>query len=217
MRCKANNSVVDWPTQVQEHRQHCEAASETMAELIRQADKGGGTARLVRRLGEEIEQISQEAHQLHQILLKDPIDKALSLDRLNLSEQQYRLLQAGGLDLSNAKQLGVSPISDYEAYRFCTYEDETGINFMDPNETPHTVTRIKGRPGAKLIRIRLAQSPEECRVACLRPEQRAFFAEYRPDVLKRMQPERTLNVQDGGRRHDGATRNDPPATGESID
>ena len=92
-----------------------------------------------------------------------------------------------GFGLFTAKSMGVSPIDDFEAYRLGVYEDDVSVCFMDPNETPDTVTVINKRTGRERVRIRLAQSPEECAIRYLRPEQRSFYTKHRPDVLARMQ------------------------------
>jgi len=203
----------DWTTRLQEHRQRCEDAAESWAELCRRHDEGGHIGPHMRRLSKQIEQMQQDAHRLWKILYATPRNKLWSLHRLSLTEQEYWFLRAAGFGLFTAKNLGVSPIDDYDAYRVGVYEDDTSMCFMHPDETPDTVTVVNKKTGREWVRIRLAQSPEECQVRCLRSGQLEFYRKYRPDVLARMQPEQAPDVGDGG-RGGGAARNDRlPAMG----
>jgi len=148
----------------------------------------------------EMQQIKKEADSLDEIMCKDPIRRAFSVDRLNLTERQYYLLRAAGFHVFTAETLGLLWISDYDAYRLCVYENGTSVSFMDPRETLDVVTIADGETGRGIAQMRLARSPEECQIRHLRPEQRDFFAKYRPDVLARMQPYGHPVVSDLARR-----------------
>jgi hypothetical protein len=143
-----------------------------------------------RPLREQVWEIKWLASKLHEVLLAGPIRTVFSADRLNLTAQQYFLLRARGFELFTAKQLGISPVGDYECYRMCVYKNEQAVCFMDPDETPEVKT-VDNKTGHKRIRIRLAHSPEECELKHLRPEQREFFTKHRPDVLERMKADET--------------------------
>jgi hypothetical protein len=126
----------------------------------------------------------REAGQLSQVLHESPVRRIFSTDRLNVTEQQYLFAHAAGFTFLTAKSLKVSPISDYEAYLLCVYEDDEVVAFMHPDETPPPPPRHEGN--TTFVPVHVALSPEEVDVAHLRPEQVEFFTKYRPDILPRL-------------------------------
>jgi hypothetical protein len=139
-------------------------------------------------LREQLWEMKWLVSKLHENLVAAPVRTAFSYGRLNLTERQYWLLLADGLELFTAKKLGISPVSDYDCYKMCVYKNEQEVCFMDPDETPEVET-VDRKTGHKRIRFRLARSPEELEAKHLRPEQREFFKKYRPDVLARLKEE----------------------------
>ena len=133
----------------------------------------------------QLHKIKSLAFKLHETLISNPIRTAFSKDRISLSEQDYWLLRAQGLKLFTAKRVGISPVSDYEVYKNCIYEDEEKVCFLDPDETSEVET-VDKKTGHIKIRFRISRSPEELELKHLRPEQKEFFAKYRPDVLARL-------------------------------
>ena len=183
---KQIKSVKDWPEHLQNHRQNCELVFEDLATLKQELQDGRDTKLSLQHLKEGLLRIRQEAEWLHGALTTEPIQRIFSPDRANLTEQQYYLLRAAGIMLPPATSLRISPVDDYEVYRYCIYEDDKRVCFVHPDENP-VVETVDEKTGYTKIRIRLAISPEEIELKHLRPEQREFFAKYRPDVLERIQ------------------------------
>lgn len=183
---KQKKDEKDWTKHLQNHRQNCELAWEDFKILLEEHERRRNIKLLLRRFKEKIQQLRCDAVRLHETLIVEPAQKTLSLERANLTEQQYYLLRAAGITMPTAKSLGISPVDDHEVYRHCIYKDDKQVCFLDPNENP-VVETVDKKTGCTKVRIRLAISPEEIELKHLRPEQREFFAKYRPDVLERIQ------------------------------
>lgn len=174
----------DWTELIRNHFTDCCIAEGEFEEMARGLRKGGDIEHALDRFSETLRHIRRGAEELHNALRGSPIRMMLSTNRLNLTEVQYHLLRAAGVELPTGKELGISPVTDYELYRMCIYEDESGICFMHPNEKPPAEV-VKDSNGSFAIRPRMAISPEETAIEHYRPEQETFFAENRPDVLAR--------------------------------
>lgn len=179
----------DWAERLASHRAACDMAFEELDKLVQEFQDGENIQKPLDRFRENMREIRRSAEQLHEELYTVPIRKICSVERRNITEQQYLLARAAGLGLFTAQGLGISPVSDYEVYRNYVYEDDEAVRFMDPDETPDVKTPNK-KTGGYRIRIRLACSPEETGLAHYTPEQREFFAKYRPDVLARAQQDK---------------------------
>jgi len=158
--------------------------------LVHDFHNGENTENLLDQLRKDIREIQQSTDQFINEFLIGPFKKIFSRDRRNITEREYLLAQAAGLQLPTAQSIGITPVSDYEVYLNCVYEDDKVILLMNPNETPQIVTVDEQTDNIR-IRIRLASSPEETNLAYYTPEQREFFAKYRPDVLKRAQQDKS--------------------------
>lgn len=180
----------DWTKLLASHRATCDIALEELDKLVQEFQDGENIQKPLSRFRENMREIRRGAEQLHEELYIVPIRKFFSVERRNITEQQYLIARAAGLGLPTAHELGISPVSDYEVYCNCVYEDDRSVCFIDPDETPQVKT-VDKRTGKTSIRIRLALSPEETRLAHYTPEQREFFAKYRPDVLTRAQQDKT--------------------------
>lgn len=175
----------NWTKMLQDHSMVCEAVKRGLEELDRRLEDGDDVTDALDQLKNLVLRMHRGADLLAKVLHRLPVAKAFSADRLNITEQQYWLLCAVGFNgFFTARSLGVSPISDYEAYQLCVYEDDKVVAFLDPDETPPPPPRRNGRK--KTIAVHLALSPEEVDPAYLRPEQIDFFKKYRPDVLPRL-------------------------------
>jgi hypothetical protein len=97
-----------------------------------------------------------------------------------LTEQEYFFIRTGGVHLSTAHQLGLSPVDEYKIYRLFCYEDDKVICLINPEPKPE-------EPPENVIRIRAGSLPEELNACYLRPEQRSFFEKHLPGLLDRFQ------------------------------
>ena len=185
---KEEKERIEWPQQVQSHRESCRMAERELARLDEALDTGADVQPLVSQLQEMMQEIRQTADHLCETLVVGPAKKVFSIDRINLSSEQYHLLQAAGAAFPTVKSWGICDVDDFELYAMCVYEDDEKVCFMAPDETPEVDT-FDEKTGRGRIRLRMACSPEELKLKHLRPEQRAFFEKYRPDVIQRMQQE----------------------------
>lgn len=174
----------DWPKRLQSHRENCGIASEDLDELVEAYENGSDIQPSLRNLRKELLRMHREATWLHETLCAIPLKKIFSVDRINLTKQEHHLLQAAGIDLFTTKRIGICQVDDFEVYKNCVYENDDMVCFVDPNETP-VFERVDKKTGRTQVRIRVAESPEEIDLKHLRPEQKEFFAKYRPDVLHR--------------------------------
>ena len=174
----------NWVQMLQNHQQTCGQVKVYLEKLENACEAGEDVAVLVRQLRKVTLQACREAEQLCEVLFESPVRRIFSADRVNVTEQQLQLARAAGLDCFTAKSLGVSPITDYEAYRLCVYEDDQIVWFWHPDEPPPSPPRHEGN--TITVRGRAALSPEEVDPDHLRPEQIEFFTKYRPDVLPRL-------------------------------
>jgi len=192
---KRKTQEQDWTKRLQKHREDCDLTREALLELDREFEDDGDLRPLLHRLRDQIREICGDAIWLHETMCAAPIRTAFSLERMNITEEQYWFLRAAGLEFITAKGLGIAPLSDFEVYKNCVYEDDKTVCFLDPDETPE-VKSVNKKTGRTSIRIRLARSPEECHLKHFRPEQKQFFAKYRPDVLARAQQTERSSVTD---------------------
>ncbi len=107
---------------------------------------------------------------------------AAPLDRLvrgfELTAEQYYLLSAMGAIRGTAKDLGLSPVDDFEAFALLHYDDDEWEGYINPSLEPRDLG--SGKAG-----FRFGRSPEEVPRARLRPEQSEFFRQYLPEVFSR--------------------------------
>jgi hypothetical protein len=75
-----------------------------------------------------------------------------------------------------AKALGLSPVTDPEAFAMLFYEDNDRLCYINPAERPRE---------AHTLRFRFGRPPEELSRSSLRPEQHKFFKRYLPSLYKR--------------------------------
>ncbi len=174
----------DWTRMLQQHAETCEQLKARIARLERVCENDEDVAGVVRQLNRIVLQTCREADELSRVLHESPVRRIFSADRLNVTEEQLLLARAAGFSCFTAKSLGVSPISDYEAYRLCVYEDDERVWFIHPDEPPPSPPRHEGN--TIIVRGKAALSPEEVDVAHFRPEQVEFFTKYRPDILPRL-------------------------------
>ncbi|HEX5436477.1 MAG TPA: hypothetical protein VFW98_04930 [Gemmatimonadaceae bacterium] len=95
-----------------------------------------------------------------------------------LTAEQYYLLGAMGAIRGTAKDLGLSPVDDFEAFALLHYEDNDWEGYINPSLQPRV-------PGSDKAGLRFGRSPEELPRARLRPEQSEFFRRYLPEVFAR--------------------------------
>jgi hypothetical protein len=95
-----------------------------------------------------------------------------------LTDEEFYLIAAMGAISGLGKGLGISPMTDAEAFAMMYYEDDSKRGYINPEEGP----RVLGR-----VRLRFGIPPEEIRRSSLRPEQREFFARYVPSYYARFQ------------------------------
>lgn len=133
---KKNERNHNWVQMLQNLQQTCGQVKVYLEKLENACEAGEDVAVLVRQLRKVTLQACREADQLPEVLFESPVRRIFSADRLNVTKQQLQLACAAGLDCLTAKSLGVSPISDYEAYRPCVYEDDKEVAFSHPDETP---------------------------------------------------------------------------------
>lgn len=174
----------NWVQMLQNHSMVCETVKRGLEELDQELEDGKDVTDALDRLKNPVLRMRRGADLLAKVLHISPMVKAFSGDRLNITEQQHLFLCAAGVTCFTVKSLGVSPISDYEAYRLCVYEDDEVVAFMHPDETPPPPPRRDGNKTT--VTVHLALSPEEVDRDYLRPEQIEFFTQYRPDVLPRL-------------------------------
>jgi len=172
------------------HRAAWDMAFAELDKLVQDFHDGENIEKPLDQFRKNMQEIRRGDEQFHEEFLIGPIRKILSKDRRNITEREYLLAQAAGFQLPTAQSIGIAPVSDYEVYLNCVYEDDKIVCFMDPNETPQIKT-VDEQTGKTRIRIRLARSPEETNISYYTPEQKRFFAKYRPDVLARAQQDKS--------------------------
>jgi hypothetical protein len=169
---------------VQNHSVTCDRLKRDVDELDQMLENGEDVTDFVGPLKKLVSRMHREADLLSKVLHESPVRRIFSTDRLNVTEQQLLLARAAGFSCFTAKSLGVSPITDYEAYRLCVCEDNESVWFLHPDERPASPPRRKGN--TVFVRGKAALSPEEVDIAHLRPEQVEFINKHRPDVLPRL-------------------------------
>ncbi|MGD0572453.1 MAG: hypothetical protein ABSB11_05475 [Sedimentisphaerales bacterium] len=101
-----------------------------------------------------------------------------------MTEKEFRLMQASGCVGYTAKNFGLSPVSDYEVFMHCCYEDDKGSCYINPGKK-RPVFETDAKTGNKYIRIQFGRYPEELHTKNLRPKQRVFFETHLPAVYRR--------------------------------
>jgi hypothetical protein len=175
---------VEWVSHLKEHCEQCDEISIALDQIQAEYCDGNDIKAELSELGDKIRALQAGTQSLYERMVVNPFRHMLSADRLNLTEEEYWLVLAAGFECFTAKSLGVSPISDYEAYRMCVYEDDKFVDFVHPDETPPPPTVWKGN--TMVVYGRLALSPEEVDIAHFRQEQVEFFTKWRPDILPRL-------------------------------
>ena len=179
----------DWTELLASHHAACDIAFEELDKLVQKFQDGEIIQKPLDRFMKNMREIRWGAEKLHEELYIVPIRKICSVERRNITEQQYLLARVAGFPLLTAQAIGIAAVSDYEVFLNCIYKDDKIVCFMDPDEAPQVKT-VNKRTGKRHIRIRLARSPEETRLAEYTPEQREFFNKFRPDVLARAQQDK---------------------------
>ena len=178
---KQKNIQLSWPDQIKELVNACDE----VLGIVKNADEDMGHAER-QSLEKELAKVKGMADRLYSTLYQEPVGKIVSLDRMNMTEEQYYLLCANGCKLFSAEELGISPVSDYQAYLNCCYEDEEQVCYIDPREKPPVENERDGN-GHFSVRLRIGCYPEELHIKHLRPSQKEFFKEYMPELLARFQ------------------------------
>ena len=179
-----NERPVDWAGILHKHCINCEGLTALLEQVEVTLNGDGSTVQQFAELKSILREITEEAESLHEALCVKPMRRMLSGERMKLTRQEYHILQSAGVSLPTAKQLGLSPVDDYEVYQQCIYEDDKMVAFMHPDETSE-VEEDNSRPGTRVIRVRFALSPEECSLEHFRPDQKDFWIKHRPDVIAR--------------------------------
>ena len=201
----------NWPQILQNHSMVCEAVKRGLEELDRMLQDGEDITDVVGSLRKSVLRMHREAELLSKMLIESPVRRIFSADRLNVTDQQLLFARAAGFSCFTAKSLGVSPITDYEAYRLCVYEDDKRVWFLHPDERPASPPRRKGN--TIFVHGKAALSPEEVDPDYLRPEQFKFFTKYRPDVLPRFGQLK----RKGGERANGQRTDQLQGNQEQVD
>ncbi len=173
-----------WIKSLQSHLESCRLTLEDI-DILEENNKDNPDALvLLRQIWKMMKEIESGADRIYEEIVKIPIRTMLSVNRLQLTEEQYFLLRAAGIDLFNPKRLGICTVDDFEVFKNCIYEDSESVGFMDPNEKPVKKLKLK-KTGKSSIRLRFSCSPEETCLENYRPEQIRFFKKFRPDVIAR--------------------------------
>jgi hypothetical protein len=130
------------------------------------------------RLQEQLESIRSLANKGTERLGFKPCAKLIAGECL--TEQEYFLLRAMGINELTAKSIGLSSVDDYKVFLNLYYEDEKWRCYINPALKPRD-------PEATRIAMRFGRPPEELHLKNLRPEQKEFFKKYLPEVLTRFQ------------------------------
>lgn len=101
-----------------------------------------------------------------------------------LSEQEFYLMLASGINFWSAKELGISQVSDYDLFLNCCYEDDRSRTYIMPTEKP-PFEWVDKKTGSRKVKIRLGRAPEEIRLEALSPKQRHFFEKHAQHILER--------------------------------
>ena len=93
-----------------------------------------------------------------------------------LTEEEFGILYAMGVLRNTAYCLGVSEVTDYEAYSMLWYEDDHRRGFINPEEEPLPPGRFK---------VEIGILPESVRIESLRPGQEEFLRTRVPSLYAR--------------------------------
>jgi hypothetical protein len=132
-------------------------------------------------LGEHLTALYRELNTIHMLaqalldrLFSGPFEKLVK--GWTLSQEEYYLCRAMGVNLDGAHELGLTELADYEVYRMLCYEDDRRFCYINVHLAPLD---------PELVSLRFGCPPEECHRRHLRPEQLAFFRERLPDIFRR--------------------------------
>ncbi len=131
---------------------------------------------VLRSLERELHGIGELASGLFERLCAGPSHKLLA--GKPLSQEEYYLVRASGVDFGGAKDLGLTDLTDYEVYRMLCYEDDRRWSYINVHLSPRD-------PQSQQVSARFGCPPEECRRRFLRPEQETFFRDRFPKVYER--------------------------------
>jgi hypothetical protein len=173
-----------WITHLQNHLESCRQALEDIEKLEEKNKFNPDALVLLQQIWKMMEEIQRGADHIYEEIVSIPLSTMCSVNRLQLTKEQFYLTRAAGIDLFNPKRLGICTVDDFEVFKYCIYENSEGVGFMDPNEKPVKKLKLK-KTGKSHIRLRLSCSPEETCLENYRPEQIRFFKEFRPDVIAR--------------------------------
>lgn len=178
---KQKKTQLSWLNQLTELNRTCDY----VLEMVDEAD-GNMSPDELRTLRDELGKVKRIAEQLHVTMCQTPVGKMIGLDRMSMTKQEYYFLCAAGAKLFSTDQLGISPVSDYQAFLNCCYEDDEKVCYINPAKKPPVEDEDK-KTGSFTIRVGIGYPPEELHLKYLRPEQKEFFAKFLPDVLERFQ------------------------------
>jgi hypothetical protein len=104
------------------------------------------------------------------------------------AEEFYVVAAIVGAPPMTAKQLGLSPVDDFELHSMLCCEHETRHVYINPELTPPEPLPEPDEDGVHqwTAGLRFGAAPEELRLSALRPEQREFFKKHLPDVYARL-------------------------------
>jgi hypothetical protein len=173
-----------WITYLQNYLENCRLKLEDVEKLEAKNIDKHDAMELLREFRKMMEEIQRGADHIYEEIVSIPLATMCSVNRLQLTEEQFYLTRVAGISLFTAKRFGICAVDNFEVYRNSIYEDSKSVGFMAPNETPVKKNKDK-KTGKSFIRLRLACSPEETCLENYRPEQIRFFQKYRPDVISR--------------------------------
>jgi len=154
-------------------------------------------ASLLKRLNDSLQHVGSATITLRG-WLTEPIGKFLA--GRPLTSWEYHLLAGEGVfsafadrfPMGTAKGMGLSPVDDFEAFSMACYEDEKQWQYINPHEEPRREIHF----GAGTVGMRFGAAPEDLDLEGLRPEQRAFFEQHRPEIYARFRRGSPSNPKD---------------------
>jgi hypothetical protein len=148
-------------------------------------------AALLKRLNDSLQNVASATNTLRG-RLTEPIGKFPA--GRPLTSWEYHLLAgedvfsafADRFPMGTAKAMGVSPVTDFDAFAMASYDDDKRWVYINPIEKPKpSRSDMSAYLGEGHVGMRFGTAPEDLDLEALRPEQRAFFERYRPDIYAR--------------------------------
>jgi hypothetical protein len=179
---KKNKKLMNWGDEIRDLIQKVEEAKDELRGYEEETGEivKGPVSR--QRLWNHLSDIEVVTYQIFNRYCRSLAAKLAAHEEL--TEEDFYLLQAGGCRLWSVKDLGLSPVDDYELHLQCCYEDEQTRTYIFPGDKP-PFEKIDKKTGRRHIRIRIGRSPEEISWDNLRESQKKFFQRYLPDVAAR--------------------------------